>query len=160
MPSTGWKNDEKDCESISSSLVNIHSWETNAVVKMLEFKSPATPDKHDVSVGLKERVNNGKREWIWTDGKAVNYINWAKNYPRKVANDSPLRCGSLVVGQKDHKLNGQWKDVECDSIQARAVCAQKPNFEFSQSALKAMNVLRVRKTQKRHVVRGDRHIPV
>jgi hypothetical protein len=94
------------------------------------------------------------------DGKRMNYFNWAENYPRKVASDAPLRCGTYVSGKRDNKLNGKWKDVSCDSIQARAVCSQLPNYEFSDKALKAMKVLRERKAQHRQPVRGDRHVRV
>lgn len=124
---------------------------------MIEFRSDATPGKKDVSIGLHEQLINGKRQWRWADNTTVDYHNWASNYPQKVNGDAPLRCGTYVVGQKDHKLNGQWKDVECDSVQARAVCSQEPNFEFSEDALRAMKVLSVRKTQVRHPIRGDRH---
>jgi hypothetical protein len=35
QPSTGWENDQKDCESMESTLVNVHSEAENAVIKRM-----------------------------------------------------------------------------------------------------------------------------
>ena len=125
---------------------------------MLDFKTNQTENKEDVSIGLKEQIVNGKREWRWiADNSQIDYTNWAKGWPKKAnANDEP-RCGTFVSDLSNYKLNGQWKHVSCDSIQANAVCTQVPYFNFSDEALKAMRMIMVRKKMNRKLIRGDRH---
>ena len=124
------------------------------------YKSEATANKIDVSIGLTEKIVNGKRQWTWIDETTVDYANWAKGYPKQAADTDKPRCGTFVTDQRDHKLNGQWKHVDCTETQARAVCTQEPGFEFSAAALKNMQLLRVRKTQQRKPTRGERPYPI
>jgi hypothetical protein len=123
----------------------------------MSYASPSTAGKVDVSIGLRESVEGGYRQWQWVNGDAYDFKNWYKSYPKNATQNEAPRCATLVTSDKNRRLDGKWKHVPCENIQAQAICMQEPRFVFPIEARKNMEKLRLKKFQQRQTVRGDRH---
>ncbi|KAI6230028.1 C-type lectin domain-containing protein [Aphelenchoides fujianensis] len=127
MESHGWKADKLNCDLMSSSLVSIHSPLEGSKIKRLLFEAPKTEGKVDATIGLYEALEDGARVWKWVDESELNWTNWAPGFPAE-SDTGDLRCATFFTNTKSTKKQGQWKTVNCDSVQAQAACSKAADW--------------------------------
>ncbi|XP_072331412.1 macrophage mannose receptor 1-like isoform X4 [Scyliorhinus torazame] len=92
-----WSGAQGQCRTQNTDLLTVQSNEENIMAsKLLKLDEPAW-------IGLFNE-HQSEYTWMWTNGEALSFFNWATYYPMDFATMSV--CVIIV--------NGRWKDVPCD----------------------------------------------
>ncbi|KAH7694823.1 regenerating islet-derived protein 4-like protein, partial [Aphelenchoides avenae] len=81
----------------------------------------------DVWIGLHDPYHT--RQWKWTDGSSVDFINWNPGEPNNVNGTEACVMMAVGTGPPDgdygSKSFGKWNDIKCDAEPYGGIC-QKP----------------------------------
>ncbi|KAI6210531.1 C-type lectin domain-containing protein [Aphelenchoides besseyi] len=145
FPSSGWLNDQHYCQSLNATLASIHS--DSDFLRENIYKTKQTPGKIDMSIGLKEEFEGDDR---WLDKSPYDYENWMEGYPQDAKEGEPLRCVTYFTDTENFDPKyGQWRHINCNTIQARMACATEVIFV----PVEPDEILHSR---RRRLIRGDR----
>ncbi|CBY39582.1 unnamed protein product, partial [Oikopleura dioica] len=96
------------CRSMGANLVSFHNFDENKklidLIKEKERKGLNVRDSY--FIGFNDR---GERGYQWTDGTAIDYVNWLAGQPEKNAPDE--ECAMTYSGY----VQGQWYSDYCNS---------------------------------------------
>ncbi|XP_043825132.1 LOW QUALITY PROTEIN: macrophage mannose receptor 1 [Dromiciops gliroides] len=104
-----WQNARKDCQSFGGNLVSIHSGKEQAFLTTLLREST-----HDSWIGMNDI--NSENKFLWTNGRGVQYTNWAKGFPagrRSLLSYEDVDCVVTVGGTSLEA--GKWIDEICEN---------------------------------------------
>ncbi|KAK9527635.1 hypothetical protein VZT92_014181 [Zoarces viviparus] len=129
-----WQDARKHCINQGGNLVSITKEREQAflTMQMLRYNDNFWIGMNDV---------NWEMRFVWTDGKAISYTNWAKGHPvsmpdgRYSLNDETFDC-VIMVGSNS-KMTGLWKVEDCHSKHG-FICKRNTD---SQIAVPATTVL-------------------
>ncbi|NWI51722.1 MRC1 protein, partial [Calyptomena viridis] len=112
-----WATAGRTCTSLGGSLASIHNEQVQAFITY-HLKDVS----NDPWIGLNDRLS--ELNFVWTDGSAVSYTNWAPDSPKLVEpilfdslhpedghNRQQFDCVSLKRGPADD--TGKWNNEEC-----------------------------------------------
>ncbi|XP_028411847.1 uncharacterized protein LOC114534584 [Dendronephthya gigantea] len=111
-----WTNASAMCLNYGSNLVGIESAEEDVFVQHLQYGQPSW-------IGLNDRANEGV--YLWTDGGAVSYTNWAPEVP--AAFNEAKDC----VESSGRKSKYYWQPSSCTNC--RNFTCKKDYDECSQN---------------------------
>ncbi|XP_068437743.1 macrophage mannose receptor 1 [Clinocottus analis] len=122
-----WQDARKYCINQGGNLVSITKQGEQAflTMQMLNYND-------DFWIGMNDV--NWDMHFVWTDGKAVTYTNWAKGHPtsspsgRYSFNDKTDDC-VIMVGS-DSKISGIWKEKDCQSKQS-FICKRNSDSQIA-----------------------------
>ncbi|XP_056290315.1 macrophage mannose receptor 1-like [Pseudoliparis swirei] len=101
-----WQDARKYCIKEGGDLVSITKEREQAflTMQMLNYNE-------DFWIGMNDV--NWEMHFVWADGKAISYTNWAKGHPdgRFTFNDQLFDC-VIMVGSNSN-ISGVWKEVDC-----------------------------------------------
>ncbi|XP_041040880.1 macrophage mannose receptor 1 [Carcharodon carcharias] len=103
-----WKNARDRCISEGGNLASVQNAKEQAFINMKLEGFPV-----NVWIGLNDI--NKESKYLWTEGRGVNYTNWAKGFPtgQRYSYDDPATdCVTVIVNAR--KNAGTWKDEYCD----------------------------------------------
>jgi len=93
-----WEEAEEFCNDERSHLVSIRSKEEQNFIRSITGSNA-------MWIGFEK-----KRDWQWTDGSSVEYLNWARGEPNNGgAGNQPEKCAM------NNPRSGQWNDFPCDT---------------------------------------------
>ena len=100
------------CVNLGAQLVKIESATVNNFIKTTFLDSSAIYD--DLWIGLSDQVSFGT--WRWADGTLLTgYQNWGADNPNNFAFNQ--HCTAMLVGfYIIYHYDGEWNDVDCDSV--------------------------------------------
>uniref|UniRef100_A0A8D0EN57 C-type lectin domain-containing protein n=1 Tax=Strix occidentalis caurina TaxID=311401 RepID=A0A8D0EN57_STROC len=96
-----WHTARRNCMSLGGNLASIHNEQVQAFLTY-HLKDVS----NDPWIGLNDILS--ELNFVWTDGSAVSYTNWAPDSPKLV---EPFDCVSLKRGHADD--TGKWNNQEC-----------------------------------------------
>uniref|UniRef100_A0AC35GSZ8 C-type lectin domain-containing protein n=1 Tax=Panagrolaimus sp. PS1159 TaxID=55785 RepID=A0AC35GSZ8_9BILA len=105
LNSTNFTTAEKYCESVGAQLPSIHTYEEDHFLRAFTF-----PANIGIWIGLYS-IDEGK-EWVWSDGTAVDYIAWAQFDN----NTSAVNTVLSRDGFYNRKSTEVWWDVMCKKV--------------------------------------------
>jgi len=92
-----WEEAEEFCNDEKSHLVSIKSKEEQNFIRSIIGSNA-------VWIGFQK-----KRDWQWTDGSSVEYLNWSSGEPNNGGEGRPEKCAM------NSARSGQWNDFPCDT---------------------------------------------
>ncbi|XP_068432139.1 snaclec coagulation factor IX-binding protein subunit A-like [Clinocottus analis] len=103
-----WIDAQRHCESQKANLVSISNPLEHDFVNMLinDIGNPQTV----TWIGL----NFLTGEWLWSDGSAVNYVNWNQGEPNNMG-------GNEYCVETNYDYEKKWNDIACSQTYA-SVC--------------------------------------
>ncbi|XP_068942367.1 macrophage mannose receptor 1 isoform X1 [Petaurus breviceps papuanus] len=104
-----WQNARKDCQSFGGNLASIHSGKEQAFLT-----TQLRASNHDSWIGMNDI--NSENKFLWTDGRGVQYTNWAKGFPagrRSLLSYEDVDCVVIVGGTSLEA--GKWVDEICEN---------------------------------------------
>ncbi|XP_035511844.1 macrophage mannose receptor 1 [Morone saxatilis] len=107
-----WQEARTHCINQGGNLVSILSEKEQAFLttQMMRYNG-------DLWIGMNDV--NWEMHFVWTDGRAISYTNWAKGHPssvhddRYMFSDESYDCVMMVGGTS--KITGFWKVEDCNS---------------------------------------------
>jgi hypothetical protein len=102
---------------------------------------------------MHEVIVDGKRQWQWTDERAVDYTQWDKGFGKEPTGS--LKCATYHVYPRQ-KRAGAWKYVECNNVQSQAICMKPGDFSNYPTGEKLFRVIKNGKLIEIPVLRSDR----
>lgn len=84
-----WDEDQRFCEHQNSTLISTHI--VPKFLKTFVYNTEGNPGHVDLTIGLRESIVEGVRQWNWVDQTPYDFQNWLEGYPRRVEKDTPLR---------------------------------------------------------------------
>ena len=101
-----WQGGEDECVKLGSTchLTSIHSAAENQLVRQMVSK--------DTFVGLKAGTGSGSTPYVFSDGTAVDYEDWAPNEP---SDGTQIWCGQWWYYPSAAGVP-KWDDVSCTSL--------------------------------------------
>ncbi|TNN57915.1 Macrophage mannose receptor 1 [Liparis tanakae] len=106
-----WHWNDAPCEAYNDWICQIDK--AFLTIQMLNYNE-------DYWIGMNDV--NWEMHFVWTDGKAISYTNWAKGHPKSepdgrfTFNDELFDC-VIMVGSNS-KMSGVWKVEDCHSKQS------------------------------------------
>ncbi|XP_047205018.1 macrophage mannose receptor 1 [Girardinichthys multiradiatus] len=104
-----WQNARTHCQQQGGNLVSIAN-EKEQVFLTTQLLS----QNDDLWIGMNDV--NWEMHFVWTDGKAISFTNWAKGHPTsspdgRYFRDEEFDCVIMVASTL--KIKGQWKVEDC-----------------------------------------------
>uniref|UniRef100_A0A8C1LC99 Macrophage mannose receptor 1 n=1 Tax=Cyprinus carpio TaxID=7962 RepID=A0A8C1LC99_CYPCA len=133
-----WHNARDHCILHGGNLVSILSQEEQAFLTTLMLGAD-----DDVWIGFNDV--NWEMRFLWTDGKGVTYINWAKGHPSLHPDGSSRMYGYIeseifdcvVMVRSPEKMTGVWK-VEVCKDQRGFICKRKTDSQLAHPVTTAL----------------------
>ncbi|XP_016396320.1 macrophage mannose receptor 1-like [Sinocyclocheilus rhinocerous] len=133
-----WHNARDHCILHGGNLVSILSQEEQAFLTTLMLGSD-----DDVWTGLNDV--NWEMRFLWTDGKGVTYINWAKGHPSSHPEGPSRMYGyfeseifdCVVMVRSPEKMTGVWKVKVCGD-QRGFICKRKTDSQLAHPVTTAL----------------------
>ena len=116
--STNWADAKNTCEDLHAHLVKIETEQENEELYNEAVRLNMTGGTW---IGLSDIAE--ERNWVWTDGKRVNFTNWSQYQPDNHANNED--CAELnnyisTGGAAFHPK--KWNDLPCNNKIGGAIC--------------------------------------
>ncbi|XP_050971124.1 macrophage mannose receptor 1 [Labeo rohita] len=133
-----WHNARDHCILHGGNLVSILSQEEQAFLTTIMLGSD-----DDVWIGFNDV--NWEMRFLWTDGKGVSYINWAKGHP-SLHPDGPSRMygfsesenfDCVVMVRSPEKMTGVWKVKICGDLRS-FICKRKTDSQLARPVTTAL----------------------
>jgi Lectin C-type domain/FG-GAP-like repeat/RTX calcium-binding nonapeptide repeat (4 copies) len=103
---TSWTEAQAEAQRLGGNLITIN----NADEQQWILNTFGTTGNY--WIGLKKNLSNGA--WEWTNGEAVNYLNWSPSEPN---NGGGIENYGMIIGDQDaNYAQGKWNDWTNSSI--------------------------------------------
>ncbi|NCR49967.1 MAG: hypothetical protein GPJ12_13550 [Microcystis aeruginosa S11-01] len=103
---TSWTEAQAEAQRLGGNLITINNADEQ------QWILNAFGTKGNYWIGLKKNLSNGT--WEWTNGEAVNYLNWSPNEPN---NYGGIENYGMIIGDQDvNYAQGKWNDWTNASI--------------------------------------------
>ena len=119
-----WNASEASCEDNGAHLVKIESEEENTFLLRTFLEIPYGDVNIEAWIGLTDQDNEG--EFVWADGTAAKYTNWADEQPND--EDNQQDCAEIANGvfwPGGPPQIGVWNDFQCEN-KLMYICEKSP----------------------------------
>ncbi|XP_074013154.1 macrophage mannose receptor 1-like [Numenius arquata] len=137
-----WNSARRACIKLGGNLASIHNEQVQAFLTY-HLKDVSS----DPWIGLNDQLR--ELNFVWTDGSAVSYTNWAPDSPKLVEpvlfdtlrpedghNLQQFDCVSLKKGHSDD--TGKWNNEECNKYKG-FICQKNSDPELFKSSATALD---------------------
>ena len=111
---------QASCESAGMSLPSINDYSTNS-----EILSLLSSTDGNGWLGLTDAASEGN--WMWDDGRSLEYTHWSPGEPNNVGNED---CAEMIT-DTSASYRGYWNDLPCDRQLFQWVCIKEISFNTS-----------------------------
>ncbi|XGW31602.1 hypothetical protein V3C99_010061 [Haemonchus contortus] len=115
---------EAACVAEGGHLASIHSQEEDEFIYNISNPHADQKTQSDLLwIGLRQKNWPKDKKWTWTDGTAVNFINWSRGEPNNLYNaEHCVELYTAPIKKHPHTKLKKWNDYRCNTKQSQFVC--------------------------------------